>query len=126
MCSKRCPSTVGVVFELHHQLPEWHSAAIYFQKAEANLCTVICRDNHPLAFDINQMPYKGHQRESEETHRQTKIVRIKEQHALSERLIQSRSQLAVFQVITQVLSFYFSLTLLLPREVTLPAHTYNI
>ena len=92
-------------------------------------------------FDTNQMPLKGHwrrrksvreRRAERERHRQrereTERKKKKDRGQTKserQRVSLSLSQLAVFQVITQVLPFSFLLALLLPLKVTLTAHTHT-
>lgn len=135
------PATVKPDYtQNNHQLPQWSvaqccnllNANSHFTEAEASPSTVICKDNHPLAFDTNQMPLKGHRRKWEtdrqeekemEKERQKKKDRRGQTKSERQRLILSLGQLAAFQVITQVLPFSLSLALLLPLEVILTAHT---
>lgn len=81
-------------------------------------------------FDTNQMHLKGHRRErvKEIDRSQRERERQKEQErqtTVKDTVILPLSHLAVFQVITQVLYFSFSLALLLPLELPLTAQTQH-
>lgn len=95
-------------------------------KAEANASAMICKDNHPLHFFKAQLKSflkvigkrrKARERRAEGEDMVIKTERKSNTKNKKQRHIWLLSQLAVFQVITQVLPLYFPLALLLPVEI---------